>query len=213
MSQGAKPTAQARSRETRDKLLRALEDLLRDRDFEAITIADLAKQAGLAVGTVYRRFENKDAFIPAIFDLYRQRQAELYGEQGGIALDPEAGLRPVLLDLARQGWDFLTRERHIVAPAHLYSRLRPDLVGEEWDALLDQSAAGFAQLVRYFPDEVRRDPDEAGQMLSYYFNTALAERALYRETGVAARMTVTDLDFVRAIADFAYGYLVTDPAE
>lgn len=211
MSQGTRPAAQARSRQTRDKLLQALEALLRERDFEAITIADLAKQAGLAVGTVYRRFENKDAFIPAIFDLYRRRQEEFHGEAGGIAVDPAIGLRAILRQLARQAWQFLTDQRHIVAPAHLYSRLRPDLVGEEWDTLLDQSAAGFTTLVAAFPGEVKRDPAEAGQMLAYYFNTALAERALYRETGVAARMTVPDLDFVDAIADFAYGYLVTDP--
>ena len=61
MSQGAKPASQARSRATRDRLVAALDGLLREKDFESITIADLAREAGLAVGTVYRRFENKAA--------------------------------------------------------------------------------------------------------------------------------------------------------
>ena len=213
MSQGARPALQSRSRETRDKLVAALERCLRKKTFENIKVAEIAKEAGLAVGTVYRRFENKDAFIPVLFEIYRSRLDELHGEAGGLEVDPETGLRGILRQIAEQSWAFMKDQRHIIAAAHLYSRLRPDLIGDEWEELLDAGARGYAELVRAFPDEVKRDPVEAGEMLMYHFNTALTERGLYGSDGVAAKMTVPEVEFVRAIADFAYGYLVTEASE
>lgn len=213
MSQGARPALQSRSRATRDKLVVSLERCLRKKTFENITVAEIAKEAGLAVGTVYRRFENKDAFIPVLFEIYRSRLDELHGEAGGIEVDPTDGLRGVLRQIAEKSWAFMQAQKHIIAAAHLYSRLRPDLIGDEWDDLLEAGAKGFEALVLAFPDEVRRDPAEAGQMMAYHFNTALAERGLYGAHGVAAMMTITDEEFVRAIADFAYGYLVTEAAQ
>ena len=72
-SQGVKPAEQLRARETRDKLVAALERLLKEKAFTEISVAEIANEAGVAVGTVYRRFENKDALIPVVFDLYRAR--------------------------------------------------------------------------------------------------------------------------------------------
>ena len=208
MSQGARPALQSRSRATRDKLVASLERCLRKKTFENITVAEIAKEAGLAVGTVYRRFENKDAFIPVLFEIYRSRLDELHGEAGGIEVDPTNGLRDVLHQIAEKSWAFMQEQKHIIAAAHLYSRLRPDLIGDDWDDLLDAGARGYQSLVEAFPDEVKRDPKEAGQMMAYHFNTALAERGLYGADGVASRMTISDAVFVRAVADFAYGYLV-----
>ncbi len=210
MSQGARPALQSRSRATRDKLLKALECLLRERSFAEVTVADIAREAGLAVGTVYRRFENKDAFIPVLFEIYKQRLDAFMGPAGGVVVDPEGGLKGVLRQLTEQSWKFLTSERGIARETHLYARLRPDLVGEEWDALLAASQDSYGSLIDAFAGEIKRPRQEAAEMLSYHFNTALTERALYPKDGVGSQMTVSDMDFVRAIADFAYGYLVTE---
>ena len=66
----SRPAIQARSRQTRARLMAALERLLRKKDFDAIGVAELAEEAGVAVGTVYRRFENKEALIPLLFGLW-----------------------------------------------------------------------------------------------------------------------------------------------
>lgn len=213
---GVKPARQKRAEETRDKLVAALEKLLRDKPFDAISVAEIAKRAGLSVGAVYRRFENKDAFIPVLMDIYKARLLAHFGEAGGPSIDPSEGLRSALRQLTTQSWEFLSQEAPILRAAHLHSRLRPDLIGEEWDELLAASMTGFGQLARAFPEEVKRaDLDKAGEMLAYHFNTALIEKALYPAEGAAAQMTVDGLDFADAIADFAYGYLITpdDKAE
>jgi len=212
MSQGAKPVSQARSRATRDKLVAALDRLLRDKDFESITIADLAREAGLAVGTVYRRFENKDAFIPVIFELYRERLDAYTASAGRIDIDPEAGLRATLHTVIRSSWGFLRREGHLLRAAHLYARLRPDLVGGDWQAYLDAALASARQIVDLFGKEIRvTDPDEAAQMLAYLLNTVLIERGVYPDDGAGALLTLDDDAFIAATADTLYGYLATPP--
>ena len=210
MSQGAKPASQARSRATRDKLVAALDRLLREKDFESITIADLAREAGLAVGTVYRRFENKDAFIPVIFELYRDRLDAYTTGPGRLDIDPEDGLRTSLHAIIRAAWGFLKREGHLLRAAHLYARLRPDLVGADWQAYLDAALGSARQIVGLFAGEVRiADKDEAAQMLAYLLNTVLIERGLYPDDGAGALLSLDEDAFIAATADTLFGYLTT----
>ena len=148
MSQGQRPALQTRSRETRDKLVAALETCLQSKRFDAISVADIAREAGLAVGTVYRRFENKDAFIPVLFELFRIRLNESYGDAGGLEIDPEQGLKPALHTITTTSWSFLIAQQHLARETLLYARLRPDLVGKEWDDLLAVGQASFVSLAR-----------------------------------------------------------------
>ncbi|HEX7080339.1 MAG TPA: helix-turn-helix domain-containing protein [Gammaproteobacteria bacterium] len=57
----AKPASQHRSREKRDRILAAMDRLLQKRPFSAISVADLAAEAGTPAATIYQRFSNRDA--------------------------------------------------------------------------------------------------------------------------------------------------------
>lgn len=48
------PAQQARSRKSRDKIVEAFVDLLKEKPFEHISVADIAARADVAVGTLYR---------------------------------------------------------------------------------------------------------------------------------------------------------------
>ena len=89
---GAKPALQTRSQQTRDKLVAALERLLRNKPFEQISVAEIAQEAGVSVGAVYTRFENKDAFIPVLFDLYKARLQDHASDQKAEAEQTRARL-------------------------------------------------------------------------------------------------------------------------
>lgn len=211
---GVKPAAQKRSQETRDKLVAALETLLRSKAFDEISVAEIAAEAGLAVGTVYRRFENKDAFIPVIFEIYMARQnAFNTNPETQVRIDPTEGLRACLRSIARQGWAFMTEQAHIIRTAHLYARLRPDLVGEEWDALLEASVEGFVTALTAFPDEVKRPQGrQTAEVLSYLFNTIFIEKGLHPQDGPAAVVSLEGDAFAEEMADIIYAYLIL-PAE
>lgn len=54
---------QARSQETLDRFLTATEQLLAERPFEDITVADIVARAGRTVGSFYARFDDKDSVL------------------------------------------------------------------------------------------------------------------------------------------------------
>jgi AcrR family transcriptional regulator len=59
----AKPAYQQRSRQQRDRLLKAGERVFAEKGFWQAHVADIAKRAGCSVGSFYRRFHDKDAFF------------------------------------------------------------------------------------------------------------------------------------------------------
>lgn len=60
------PAKQARSRQTRDRLLATGRLLLDKGVFEETTIAELARRSGCSVGSFYFRFQDKEAFYLAV---------------------------------------------------------------------------------------------------------------------------------------------------
>ena len=69
----ALPALQARSQKTRDRLLDAAEALLRDGGPEKATVPAIARRAKVAVGSVYRRFPDKDAVLRSIYERFFDR--------------------------------------------------------------------------------------------------------------------------------------------
>lgn len=64
--EGALPAKQQRSRATRDRLVAAGFELVETRDFDALSVAEIAGAAGCSVGAFYVRFTDKDAFFRAL---------------------------------------------------------------------------------------------------------------------------------------------------
>lgn len=64
--QWARPAYQTRSREQRDRLLKAGERVFAEQGFWQAHVADIARRAGCSVGSFYRRFNDKEAFFFAL---------------------------------------------------------------------------------------------------------------------------------------------------
>lgn len=62
----ARPVTQARAERSTRAIVAALLDLLRERDYDDIPVAELAQKAGLSVGGFYARFASKDALLPVV---------------------------------------------------------------------------------------------------------------------------------------------------
>ena len=209
MSQGEKKAVQARAKETRDKLVKAFEHLLAEKPLEDISVSEIAERAGVSVGTVYRRFENRDAFLPIVLEVYETRLIEFASSpEGRLALDPEKGLLHALNQMTRIGWLFLDRNSHLVRASYIIARTRPDLVGEVWDEMLAQSALNYRQVLELFADEIVHDDlHEAGGVVLYLMNVGLSEYALYPTEGPAAALNLEPDQFCAALARSIYGYL------
>ncbi|AKH42251.1 AcrR family transcriptional regulator [Altererythrobacter atlanticus] len=68
---------QERSRETEQRFLAAARELLRERSFSDLSVAELAARAGRSVGVFYRRFPSKEEFLDLLMRNYFMRGIEL----------------------------------------------------------------------------------------------------------------------------------------
>jgi AcrR family transcriptional regulator len=83
----SRPAVQERSRETRDRVLAAAEEVFAAKGYEGARMADIAQAAGCSVGALYQRFKDKDALFGGIADVFaaesRQRAAEAFADRKG----------------------------------------------------------------------------------------------------------------------------------
>lgn len=207
--QGAKPAVQERSRKTRAALLEAMERLLNRKPFAEITVAELAAEAGVSPASVYQRFSNRDALVAILIELYLECvETWSASPQGRLSLDGVAGIRDALERVAAQSWDMAEALGHVLHPAYLQSRLRPDLPGERWSEFESRSREGFRALLRMFPAELGgTDPEEVGEALACHFNMMLVARLLHWPEPGRSRLPQTREDYGQLLADFACGYL------
>ncbi len=59
---------QERSRRTMRRLLAAAEEIISERGVSSLTVGEVARRAGTAVGTLYTRFPDKDTFLRVFYD-------------------------------------------------------------------------------------------------------------------------------------------------
>lgn len=69
-----RPAKQARSRATRDAILKVVAELVMSGKFESASVQDIVSASGCSVGAFYGRFSDKTA---ALYRFYEQRCAEL----------------------------------------------------------------------------------------------------------------------------------------
>jgi AcrR family transcriptional regulator len=85
------PAQQARSRLTQQRILEAGTALLEQGGTEALTVAAVASRAGVSVGSVYRRFGDKDRLIAALqHDMIEEFRADIIRRFTPLSTDPVA---------------------------------------------------------------------------------------------------------------------------
>lgn len=114
---------QARSERTKQRILAATLELLSDRHFEAITIAEIASKADMAVGNFYKRFKNKEALLPHLYAEYNKRFQSFADHQRSPA-DAQPGWQQVISLTV----SFFEENKGLIRALHLHSRLNPDVV-------------------------------------------------------------------------------------
>jgi len=136
---------QTRSLDTQEKLLLALEDLLAERFFEQITIRDLADRAGVASGTIYRRFKDKEALLPVLYQRYDRRLTEwttTFWDDFDLGAEP--GALPRVRHLVAKHLRFYQEQKPILRTVYLYMRLRGELSLEDID---ERRQLGYVEML------------------------------------------------------------------
>ncbi len=100
-----RPALQARSQETRQRLLDAAEDLIAEKGVADIPVAEIARRAGFSVGAVYARFRDKAGILRSI----RERLWEEVCATADAALDPARWEGASIPEIAQVAIGFMVR--------------------------------------------------------------------------------------------------------
>ena len=212
MSQGELPAYQRRSRESRRKIVAAFDAALKEKPFDQVSVAEIAERAGVAVGTVYQRFKNKDALIPVTLEIYKDRMEQWLVKDGRIEISESTDLHTALRIVMRQSWAMMEREAHLLRAVHLYARLKPEIAGgDEWRKFEEASLLGLKTLIKHYAADIKRkNINRAIGFATYYFNAIMIEKGLYPDETPGSFYKLSGKAFAEDCADMLYGYLTLD---
>lgn len=207
---------QKRALATREKILDGLETLLETREFEVLSIAELAREAGVAVGSVYSHFKDKDALLPALLDRQlermQERLAELRetGKIGGIAIEgvDRPDLRTAIKLSVRGALTQINQSLGMRRALLTYRRLNPDLEIPLGRTLVEQAfEAQLRQLESYRDEITHKDLSEAAKMVNYFGNILFLDRIIFVNSTFQDEMRPDDETLVQTYSDMIYHYL------
>src|SRR3954447_17173767 len=111
---GVRPPQQRRSRESLERVLTAGERVLADNGYEGFTIGEVSRRAKVSVGSVYGRFDNKDALIRAIHVRMMERLTGPEEELAAAVADAGLDLATVVVRGVHALADSMERERTLL---------------------------------------------------------------------------------------------------
>ncbi|MFG2138600.1 TetR/AcrR family transcriptional regulator [Streptomyces sp. NPDC048650] len=192
---------QARSAATLARVLRAAEEIASSAGLEEMTIAHVAERAGVSVGTIYRRFEDREQLITALTERMLQRREEYVAEQLRAAEPSLSGVMDAYAHALLQSF----------ADS---SGLFPELLRVRGAKSLDRGARTITEIHRLlleaadpYTDQIRRSHPEtaldtaARAVLGACFHNSVRPDPA---TGEAARRQYGD-----ELSDMAIAYLLT----
>jgi len=201
---------QERGRESEKRLVDSLNRLLRAKPYEQISVPEIALGAGLAVGSVYRRFPGKErllmfaardlssrTLLPA---LSRAEQRERWAD-----LDGRDQIAKYLRFVARM----FVAHRPLLRAVSIVGRLELD---PELTALIrsaNRSAHGRIRelLLARRADITHRDPEVAVDLGILWSSAALREVTLFGEPVSSLSTRARHAELAEELADGVWAYL------
>lgn len=151
--------AQTTTTDKKQRILGATLELLSSSGFHGFSMKQLADQAGVATGTIYLHFKDRDALIA---DLYRMI-VEDFAASVFVNLDDALPIKQQYLQLCRNIWDFCIEHRHATLSKGQFDHLPIDVLqsrhADAWSSSLSPLLTFYqkgreAKHLKPLPDEV-----------------------------------------------------------
>jgi AcrR family transcriptional regulator len=173
-------------------ILEAAEDLIAAKGLQGAPLAQIAKRAGVAVGTLYNYFEDRDALIRALFEM---RRSTLHPQlRAAMSKSPTLPFEDRLRAFVRDTFAVLESHRKFVKVAIEAEHLKKSTPHDMQLAINELVAAGIkekvlahaardllpvvlagaikAVAIRRITDNARLDPREADAVVSIFLDGA-----------------------------------------
>jgi AcrR family transcriptional regulator len=201
------PTQQ-RSRNSLDRMLSATEELLKEKEFDEITITEIVARSGTSTGAFYARFGSKEALLPALYDrLTEQVRANTEMARDDSLWGERSLVHRIRFVAARIVGD-MRAGRHILRPLGLYTRRNPKQV-----SAADRQARGGLHRVACnglleCREEIRHpDPEAAVDFILYAMLAIGRDKILFGDAPHASTVQIDDTRLEREMAAMALAYL------
>jgi AcrR family transcriptional regulator len=200
---------QNRSVQTRQCFLDAMVSLLGEKPFEAISVADIAKGAGRAVGSFYTKFKDKEEILDALGAAYEKERREMRDTGLAPAKWLGATLRARVDGVARITVnEFRTRRGLFIA---IETQLRLRMARGETDiGGMTRLYDIVASLLSDAKSEITHKDTERAARFAFLLLTSLCSKAiLYPTDSHPATLAMSDKEIAKRGADAMFAYLTT----
>jgi len=179
-----------KGRESQERIVRATLALIEKTPFDQLTIVDIMGEAGMAVGTFYRRFKTKESVLPFVFKAYD----DLFEQWAQSFKDDEATTRAEAIELiVRKTAQLFSKQAGLIRTVHLYNRLHPDM-GSIQPNRSELSRLMGTVLAKDF-DRPSKDDLVRGRMAVLTMVSVMTEHFLYRRHAPAATAQLRNKEF------------------
>jgi AcrR family transcriptional regulator len=178
-------------------------ELVDRRPFDQVTVADIAKGAGVSVGNFYRRFTSKEGILPDLYAAYEERFAAFAGafSQG----EPEEP------DDIRGPWDFLIGRtitfmednRGLIQALHLHGRLHPEIVPPTSH---DRRRSLFGRVSELFLSADKARAQTMGKVAILVLVSTLTEQIIYPDHTPAVASSVSTAELADELGRMLVAY-------
>lgn len=179
----ARAPQQDRSRASFERMVAATLDLLRERGGSGFTLAEVSKRGGVSIGSIYCRFENKEALVREVHGRLMSRYVR---EQRGLLTRVgayEGGLAALVPQLVDEYAEFLRKRAATLSPLMVLAA-EDEVIAQTGKRAHQEMAQGFRDLVLRHPAEIKNpNPQRAADSV---FGVIYAALARYLGLGGAA---------------------------
>ncbi|MGY3682192.1 AcrR family transcriptional regulator [Streptomyces sp. TE33382] len=192
---------QARSAATLARVLLAAEEIASSAGLEEMTISGVAQRAGVSVGTIYRRFEDKEQLITALSERMLERREEYVAERLRTAEPSLSGVMDAYAHALLQSFaDSSGLFPELLRARGTRSLERGARTITELHRLLIEAAAPYTGQIRRTPPQKALDTAARAILGACFHNSVRPDPA----SGEAARRRYAD-----ELSDMAIAYLLT----
>jgi AcrR family transcriptional regulator len=195
---------QERSQRTVEQILMALEDLLRDRPFDDISIAEIIAKAGVSAGSFYARFPTKNALLPVAYARYSAAAATALDEKFSAIAFQQLRLRQRIEALLAMIVDSFGVKKWLMRAMTLFARQRP---GDVSDDAAKRSARTLELGAQALSPSDNAKHAAKVKFATFVMTTVAREYALFAEAPLTRAMTLPRKALERELSDMIEAYL------
>jgi AcrR family transcriptional regulator len=189
---GIRPPQQRRSRESLERVLKAGERVLAAKGYEGFTIAEVSTRAKVSVGSVYGRFENKDALIRAIHRRMMERLTGPEEEFAAGAEDAALDLETVVARAVHALADGMDRERDLLRVFMIRGAVDPAISRPGSESSRAAGRAFQAAVLAHRGEIGHPDPELAADVAFRMLYDVLARQIMHGPTFESDRLIEWD---------------------